>query len=159
MSATTRSDQTAPDYAAKAAFVEQFAAGWAGGADTLADTFLPDLACEDVVLTQPLLPTVRGHAGFRRQFELLFGAMPDLRGEVLGWQPTHDGVEIKLALRGTLDGLPVSFTSRDRIVLHDGRMCSRHARIDMRPLLLAMARRPRAALPLIAASLPGRLRV
>jgi SnoaL-like domain len=156
MSTTTRNDQTSPEYAAKAAFVEQFAAGWAGGADTLADTFLPNLVCEDVVLTQPLLPTATGHAGFRKQFELLFGAMPDLRGEVLGWQPTHDGVEIKLSLAGTLDGLRLRFTSRDRIVLHEGRMCSRHAHIDMRPLLLAMARRPRAALPLIAASLPGR---
>jgi ketosteroid isomerase-like protein len=156
VSATTRHDDAAPEHAAKAAFVERFAAGWAGGADTLADTFLPDLAREDVVLTQPLLPTARGHAGFRRQFELLFGAMPDLRGEVLGWRATHDGVEVKLALAGTLDGLPVRFTTRDRIVLHDGRMCSRHARIDMRPLLFAMARRPRAALPLIAASLPGR---
>jgi len=156
MSATTRGEQAAPHYAAKAVFVDRFAAAWAGGADTLADTFLPDLAHENVVLTQPLLPTARGHAGFRKQFELLFGAIPDLRGEVLGWQPTHDGVEIKLALHGTIDGLPVSFTTRDCIVLHDGRMLSRHARMNMRPLLLAMARRPRAALPLVAASLPGR---
>lgn len=156
MSATTRGESAAPEYAAKAAFVDRFAAGWAGGADTLADTFLPDLTHEDVVLTQPLLPTARGHAGFRKQFELLFGAMPDLRGELLGWHPTHDGVEIKLALHGTLNGLPVRFVTRDRIVLHDGRMCSRDAQIDMRPLLFAMLRRPRAALPLIGASLPGR---
>ncbi len=42
--------------AAQEAFVEQFAAGWAGGAEGFLDHFLPGLVDEQVVLAQPLLP-------------------------------------------------------------------------------------------------------
>ena len=66
--------------AAQEAFVEQFAAGWAGGADGFLDHFLPGLVDEQVVLAQPLLPPARGHDGFRAFFEPLFAAIPDLRG-------------------------------------------------------------------------------
>jgi ketosteroid isomerase-like protein len=137
----------------QAAFVEQFARGWAGGAEGFLDHFLPDLVDEQVVLAQPLLPAARGHDGFRGLFEPLFAAIPDLRGEVRGWRPTDDGVEIELALRGTLDGLPLAFVTHDRIALRDGRILERRAQIDLRPLLLAVARRPRAGLPLLLAPL------
>ncbi len=39
----------------------------------------------------------RGHDGFRAFFDTLFGALPDLRGEVRGWTPEPDGVTIELA--------------------------------------------------------------
>ena len=139
--------------ATQEAFVEQFAAGWAGGADGFLDHFLPDLVDEEVLLAQPLLPPARGHAGFRRLFEPLFAAIPDLRGEVLGWHPELDGVTIELALRGTLDGLPLAFVTHDRIVLRDGRILERHAQMDPRPLLLAALRRPRTGLPFLTAPL------
>lgn len=151
------SDATAAAVAGKAAFVEQFAAGWAGGADGFLDHFLPDLVDEQVVLAQPLLPAARGHDGFRALFEPLFAAIPDLRGDVRGWQATADGVEIELALNGTLDGLPLAFVTRDRVVLRDGRILERHAQIDLRPLLVAIARRPRAGIPLLAAPLRRQL--
>ena len=141
----------------KAAFVERFGAGWAGGTDRFLDHFLPDLVDEQVVLSQPLLPAAHGHDGFRALFEPLFAAMPDLRGEVRGWDPTEDGVEIDLALQGTLDGLPLAFLTRDRIVLRDGRILSRHAQMDPRPLLAAAARRPRVGVPLLAGPLLRRL--
>jgi ketosteroid isomerase-like protein len=141
----------------KAAFVEQFGAGWAGGTDRFLDHFLPDLVDERVVLSQPLLPAAYGHDGFRALFEPLFAAMPDLRGEVRGWDPTGDGVVIELAVEGTLDGLPLAFVTRDRIVLRDGRMTSRHAQMDPRPLLAAAVRRPRSGIPLLAGPLLRRL--
>jgi hypothetical protein len=141
------------DLDAKAAFVEHFRAGWAGGADTLVDRFLPDLLDPDVVMTQPLLPPARGHAGFASFFETLFGTIPDLRGEVLGWRPTDDGVEIDFVLRGTLGSLPVELPTTDRIVLREGRLLERHARTDPRALARAILRRPLAALPLLTAPL------
>jgi hypothetical protein len=145
----------APDaaLAAKAAFVEHFRAGWAGGADTLVDRFLPDLLDPDVVMTQPLLPPARGLDGFRAFFDTLFGTIPDLRGEVLDWRPTEDGVEIDFVLRGTLGGLRAELPTTDRIVLRDGRMLERHARTDRRAMASVFLRRPLAAMPLLTAPL------
>jgi len=142
----------------KAAFVEHFRAGWAGGADTLVELFLPDLVDPDVVMTQPLLPPARGHAGFAAFFELVFGAIPDLRGTVHAWRPTDDGVEIDFTLHGTLGGAPFELPTTDRIVLRDGRVLERHARMDPRALAATIARRPLAAAALLAAPLRARLR-
>lgn len=141
----------------KAAFVERFDAGWRGGAPTFIDHFVPALVDEEVVLSQPLLPAARGHDGFRAFFETLFAAMPDLRGEVRGWRPEPNGVTIELALHGTLDGVPVELVTHDRIVLRDGRILSRRAQMDPRPLLAAVVRRPRAGLPLLVTPLRRRV--
>jgi len=138
-------------------FVERFAAGWAGGAEGFFERFLP-LMDEDVVLRQPPLPAARGHAGFRAFFEPLFAAIPDLRGEVLSWAPEPDGATVVLELRGTVDGLPLRFVSRDRLVLRDGRALSRHARLELRPILRVAARRPRFAWRLLVAPLLRRRR-
>lgn len=135
----------------QAAFVEQFDAGWRGGAAGFLDHFLPELVDEQVLLAQPLLPPARGHDGFRAFFEPLFAAIPDLRGEVRGWTPEPDGVTIELELRGTLDGLPLELVTHDRIVLRNGRILERRAQMDMRPLLLAVLRRPRAGIALLVA--------
>lgn len=145
----------APDaeLAAKAAFVEHFRAGWAGGAATLLDRFLPDLLDPAVVMTQPLLPPARGHDGFAAFFEVLFGAIPDLRGEVLDWRPTADGVEIDFVLRGTLGGHALELPTTDRIVLRDGRLLERHAKTDPRALAAMIARHPLASMPLLVAPL------
>jgi hypothetical protein len=143
----------APDaaLAAKAAFVEHFRSGWAGGADTLLDRFLPDLLDPDVVMTQPLLPPARGLDGFAAFFDTLFGAIPDLCGEVLDWRPTADGVEIDFVLRGTLGGAPLELPTTDRIVLRDGRLLERHAKTDPGALAAMIARHPLASLPLLTA--------
>lgn len=137
------------------AFVERFAAGWAAGTEGFFDRFLP-LATDDVLLRQPLLPAARGHEGFRALFEPLFAAIPDLRGDVLGWTPEPDGATIELALHGTLDGVALDFVTHDRIVLRDGLMAERHAQFSPRPLLAAALRRPRAGLSLLAAPLVQR---
>jgi len=137
----------------RAVFVEHFRAGWAGGADTLVELFLPDLLDPDVVMTQPLLPPARGHAGFAAFFELLFGTIPDLRGTVRDWRSTDDGVEIDFVLHGTLGGERFELPTTDRIVLRDGRVLERHARMDPRALAATIARHPLASLGLLAAPL------
>jgi len=137
--------------------VERFDAGWRRGREGFFEHFLA-LSDENVLLTQPLLPRSRGHAAFRATFAPLFAAMPDLRGEVVGWEPEPDGVTIRLALHGTLGGLPVELVTRDRVVLRGGRMLERHARLNPLPLLLAALRRPRIGLPLLAAPLLQRIR-
>ena len=96
----------------------------------------------DVLLVQPLLPTARGVPAFRAQFDGIFAAMPDLRGEVLAWGETDDGVLIDLALRGTLGGRPVELITCDRVVLRDGLMAERHARMDVLPLVRASMASP-----------------
>jgi SnoaL-like domain len=133
-----------------AAFAEQFAAGWrAGGpADRFVEHFAP-LCTPQVLLVQPLSPPLRGREGLQRLAGALFEAMPDLRGEVLRWGPTDDGLIIELTLRGTLDGRPLEWTVADRVVLRNGLMAERRSYFDPTPLLPAMLRRPRAALRLM----------
>jgi hypothetical protein len=133
-----------------AGFVEQFAAAWRAGAEGLRK--FESLLDPDVLLRQPLMPTVRGSAGFRAQFDAIFAAVPDLRGEVLAWGPTGDGVLIDLGLRGTVGGRPVELVTCDRIVLKDGRLRERHARMDPLPLVRATLARPRTALRLLRSS-------
>jgi hypothetical protein len=133
-----------------AEFAERFAAGWeAGGpADRFVEAFAP-LCTPQVLLIQPLSRPLRGVAGLRRMAEPLFEAMPDLRGEVLRWGPTDDGVMIELRLHGTLDGRPLEWITLDRIILRGGLMTERRAYFDPTPLLPAMLRQPRAALRLL----------
>lgn len=156
--AVTHDDDSAPTAAEDrpadvAAFVGRFGAAWAAGAEGLRG--FEELLTPDIVLTQPLLPEARGPAGFRAQFDALFAAVPDLRGEVLSWGPTDDGVLIELALRGTLGGRSLELVTCDRVVLRDGLMAARHARMDVTPLLRASLASPGAALPLLR-SLLGR---
>jgi len=133
-----------------AAFAERFAAGWrAGGpADRFVEHFAP-LCTPQVLLLQPLSPPLRGREGLRRLAGSLFEAMPDLRGEVLRWGPTEDGLFIELTLRGTLDGRPLEWTVADRVVLRDGLMVERRSYFDPTQLLPAMLTRPRATLRLL----------
>jgi hypothetical protein len=136
------------------AFVERFGAAWGAGAEGLRG--FEALVTPDVLLVQPLLPTARGLDGFRAQFDALFQALPDLRGEVLRWGATADGALIELALRGTLGGRAVELVTCDRIVLRDGLLAERHARMDVLPLVRAALASPLAALPMLRALRPFR---
>ena len=117
--------------------------GAGGPADRFVEHFAP--LCTQVLFIQPLSRPLRGVDGLRRMAEPLFEAMPDLRGEVLRWGPTDDGMMIELRLRGTLDGRPLEWITLDRIVLRAGLMAERRAYFDPMPLLPAMLNRPRAA--------------
>jgi ketosteroid isomerase-like protein len=152
-----RDDQPAADQPVAAggeqaqAFVRRFEQAWREGRQGLRD--FEAVTAPNVVLTQPLTPAGRGIADFHAQFDAIFDAMPDLRGEVLAWGATADGVLIDLALRGTLGGRPVELHTCDRIVLRDGVMVERHARMDPLPLIKAVALSPRTALALARARL------
>ena len=134
---------------AAAEFVEFFAEGWGKGA---AGDFFPHFESRihpDVVMLQPLAPPARGIDTVRPLFEPLFRAIPDLRGEVISWGETDDGVLIELRLSGHFGGRPVAWTTIDRIVLEDGKIKERHAHFDPSPLLKAMVLRPWVSLPLL----------
>jgi SnoaL-like protein len=136
---------------AAAEFADFFAAGWRIGA-TNPERFFEHFGgrmTPDALLRQPLAADVRGPAGLRDLFEALFEAMPDLRGELVRWGETGDGVLIELSLRGTLDGLPVAWTTVDRITLRDGVVSEREAHFDPLPLLGAFLRRPRTSARLL----------
>jgi SnoaL-like protein len=132
----------------QAAFVELFETAWRGGRDGFHAAWSGHLH-EEVLLTQPLAPPARGPDGFRAQFDTLFDVMPDLSGEVLAWEPTDEGVQIDIRLRGTLAGSPVVWVSHDRIVIEDGRMRERHARFNPLPLVRAALLRPHVGVPLM----------
>lgn len=104
----------------------------------------------DAVMIQPLSPVLRGQRGLRELFGPLFGIMPDLRGEVVRWGATEDGVLIEVAMRGTLRGLSVEWTAVDRIILRDGLIAERRSYFDPLPLVKALLSRPRASLKLLA---------
>jgi ketosteroid isomerase-like protein len=136
-------------------FVRGFADGWRIGA-TQPERFFEHFGrrlAPDAALVQPLSPVVRGPRGLRALFAPLFRVMPDLRGEVLRWGATEDGLLVELALRGTLAGRPVAWTAVDRIVLRGGRIAARRSYFDPLPLVGALLSRPRAAATLLGRAL------
>jgi hypothetical protein len=133
-----------------AAFVDAFATGWALGASPAFFEHFQQHMHPDVVFEQPLAATTHGPQALHDLFDPLFAAIPDLRGEVLRWGATHDGVIIELELHGTFGRRPIVWRSVDRIVLDDdGRVVSRKACFDPLPLLGQMARRPLALIRLL----------
>jgi ketosteroid isomerase-like protein len=108
----------------------------------------------DAPMVQPLAAPVRGPAGLRALFEPLFTAIPDLRGDVVRWGETGDGVLVELRLHGTMGGRPIDWTVVDRIVLRGGTIAGRTSYFDPLPLIGAMLRAPRVSVKL----LPGLLR-
>jgi hypothetical protein len=130
-------------------FVAFFAAGWAIGA-TDPERFYAHFGARtapEAPFRQPLAPTHRGPAGLRGLFGPVFAALPDLRGEVIRWGATRDGVMIEVELRSPSAGL--AWSSLDVITLRDGLIAGRRAHFDPLPLLARIARRPRLALKLL----------
>ena len=141
----------AKSLAPPAEFVEFFADGWRTGAtepERFFEHFSGRLAA-DAAMIQPFSRVARGPRGLRELFEPLFRVIPDLRGDVVRWGATEDGVLIELALRGTLGGRPVQWTTVDRIILRDGLIDERRAYFDPLPLLRALLSRPAASLKLL----------
>jgi ketosteroid isomerase-like protein len=122
-------------------FVERFAEFWRGPTPERLDTVL----ALDARLAAPMVPTTEGLEAGRRAFSALFELIPDMTVEVHRWGATADGVLIEFTARGTAGGSPVSWESVDRFVLDaDGRATERFTYFDSLPLVLALARRPRA---------------
>ncbi len=134
-------------------FVEQFATGWATGSHDAFLAFFAPLIDPALRLEQPPFPPREGWDDFRRFFDGLFAAIPDLTGEVRGWRPTGAGASVDLLLTGTLAGRRIRLRSRDELTLRDGRLLARRAVLAKRDLL-RLAAHP-AGWPALARMLRG----
>jgi hypothetical protein len=124
-----------------AAFVERFAHAWG---DPTPER-LTALLHPEVRLVQPLERDVRGTAAVQKLWLRTFALMPDLRGEVLRWAERDGFLVIELHLAGTLaGGRRVEWITSDHIRLEDGLVKERVAHFDPLPLVVALARSPRA---------------
>lgn len=141
MSTEGVSEAAAGQDSAAAAFVEAFAREWERpSADGLAG-----LACEDVILSQPLGPDLHGREAWRDEARRLLEFIPDLRAVVHRWAQTDDGVIlVEFTLSGTLGGKPLAWDIIDRISLRDGLVAERRAFFDPTALVRALVTRPRA---------------
>jgi hypothetical protein len=134
---------------AKADFAAFFAEGWGIGATDPERFFahFGDRMTPDALMSQPLAPSRRGPAGLRLLFTPLFEVLPDLRGELVRWGPTDDGVIAELELRSPSTG--VRWTTVDVIELRDGLIAARHAHFDPLPLIAGLLKRPLASAKLV----------
>ena len=143
---------TAAPVRSAAEFVKRFESTWASpSAQGLAALDHPD-----VVLVQPSMRTMRGRAEVERGWGELFAALPDLRGEVLGWSGEDDLVYIELRLRATIARRPFEWTLVDRIRLEDGLVRERISYFDPTPLFLESLKSPAKLPRLIRLMLPAK---
>jgi hypothetical protein len=129
------------DQDAAADFVKRFAEFWRAPVTERLDTLL----AHDARLSAPMIPTTHGLEAGKRAFAELFELIPDMTAEVHRWGATTDGVLIEFTVRGTAGGSPISWESVDRFVLNrDGLASERFTYFDSLPLVMTLARRPRA---------------
>lgn len=125
---------------ARGVFVERFAEAWSDPSPER----LMALMAPDVVLRTPAMPPVRGLDQVRSMWTALFGALPDLRGDVQRWAATDDGVLIELTLSATVARRVFAWQLVDRVVLSDdGRIRERVSYFDPLPLVVEMLKAPR----------------
>jgi hypothetical protein len=139
-------------------FVAFFREGWGIGA-TDPERFYAHIGSRltpGAAMIQPLAATTYGHAGLRELFAPLFATIPDLRGDIVRWGESADGVLIELHLHGTLGSRPIAWTVVDRIVLRDGMIAERRSYFDPLPVAAQLLRAPRAARRLLPALLRRR---
>jgi hypothetical protein len=92
-----------------------------------------------------MVPTTYGLEAGRRTFAELFELISDMTVDVHRWGATSDGVLIEFTVRGIAGGSPISWESVDRFVVNDdGLATERFTYFDSLPLVLTLARRPRA---------------
>lgn len=122
-------------------FVRRFEEFWsAPAADRLDMVLAPDAR-----LSAPMVPTTHGLDAGRQAFADLFELIGDMRIDVHRWGATSDGVLIEFTVYGTASGVPVSWESVDRFVLNeDGLATERFTYFDSVPLMLSLARHPKA---------------
>lgn len=134
-------------------FARRFTDFWAAPAPER----LGELLAEDVRLIAPMTPTTHTLADGERAFAAIFGLVPDLTAEVHGWGATEDGVLIDFTLSGTAGGAPIEWHAVDRIAIGaDGLGTERVSYFDSLPLVLTLARRPRAWPGFLRSRLSGR---
>jgi hypothetical protein len=134
-------DDIARRQQAAADFVKRFSDFWRAPVLERLDTLL----ASDARLSAPMIPTTTGLEAGKHSFAELFALIADMTAEVHRWGATSDGVLIEFTVRGTAGGSPISWESVDRFVLNeDGLASERFTYFDSLPLVLTLARRPRA---------------
>jgi SnoaL-like domain len=129
------------DHDVAADFVGRFEEFWRAPHPDRLDTVL----APDARLSAPMVPTTYGLEAGRRAFAELFELIGDMRVDVHRWGATSDGVLIEFTARGTAAGAPISWETVDRFVLDERGLASERATyFDSLPLVLTLARRPRA---------------
>lgn len=127
------------DEAFAGAFAERFADTWR----------TPDLAkhealwSDDIVLTQPMMGTVRGKQACRDAFARLFALIPDLSADVHSVGHGKSQVFIEFTLSGTYGGKPIAWDAVDRFTFTDGLIAERISYFDATPLVVKLVGRPR----------------
>jgi hypothetical protein len=122
-------------------FVRRFEEFWRAPAPELLDTVL----AKQVRLSAPMVPTTHTLAEGKQAFADLFELIPDMTAEVHRWGATVDGVLIEFTASGTAGGGPVSWRAVDRFTLGENGLATERATyFDSLPLVLTLARRPRA---------------
>jgi ketosteroid isomerase-like protein len=123
-------------------FVRRFAEFWQAPAPERLGT----LIAPDARLSAPMVPTTHGLEAGKQVFADLFELIPNMTAEVHRWGATADGVLIEFTVRGSVSsGAPVSWESVDRFVIDaNGLARERFTYFDSLPLMLTLARRPRA---------------
>ncbi len=136
------SDSDAQLNAVRAAdFVRRFEEFWRSPQVERLDT----LFAEQVRLAAPMVPSTKSLSAGKQAFRDLFDLIPDLRAEVDRWGATADGVLIEFTVSGTAGGGSISWRGVDRFTLgDDGLAIERQTYFDSLPLVLRLARRPRA---------------
>lgn len=127
--------------AAAADFVRRFAEYWR--APTPAG--LATVLAAQVRLVAPLTPVAHTLSEGQRAFAELFELISEMTAEVHRWGATADGVLIEFTISGVAGGKPISWDAVDRFVIgEDGLATERVSYFDSGPIVLAVARRPRA---------------
>src|ERR1700716_3246194 len=112
-------------------FAEQFAETWR----------TPDLSkhealwSEDIVLTQPMMGTLRGKQACRESFQRLFALVPDLRADVHRVGHGKQEVFIEFTLSGTYGAKPIAWDAVDRFTFTNGLIAERVSYFDSTPLI------------------------
>lgn len=125
---------------------EEFAARFA---ERFADTWrTPDLAkhealwSDDIVLTQPMMGTLRGKQACRNAFQRLFALVPDLHADVHRVGHGNQHVFIEFTLSGTYGDKPIVWDAVDRFTFTDGLIAERVSYFDSAPLVAKLLGRP-----------------
>jgi hypothetical protein len=122
-------------------FVRRFEEFWQAPAPERLDTVL----APEVRLSAPMVASTHGLQAGKRAFADLFELIHGMSTEVHRWGATSDGVMIEFTVRGSTGGSSISWESVDRFVLNeDGLATERFTYFDSLPLVLALARTPRA---------------
>jgi len=124
------------------AFAAQFAAQFA---DTWRTTDLAKheaLWSEDIVLTQPMMGTLRGKPACREAFQRLFTLVPDLHADVHTVGHGEKQIYIEFTLSGTYGGKPIAWDAVDRFTFTNGLIAERVSYFDATPLVLKLVFRP-----------------